>query len=782
MLCTCNIFTLTRNSFVIKFTIYSITHSTEPVMGNIVSNNTTNSIEDKNLIPCEYCHELFEFDQYTLHVSIHLQKKPVNDAFDQKHTDDKNKPIQTHILKSTDIIIQTYKELKSVLNVQSDFLDIATVRNYKLTANQWLAMKSELIKKIFFKKLCLLDKSRDTFVTGDWIKVNKYYSYGFDDCSKVIANDMIAKLIEVTKYNDDSNTTEYWSVCGWDQPNCFHKNVGRVFLDHVCGNDIIDECIRQINIRLSQNHKCWWEKMQLSFWSHMNETEFTKMMKMTYMNKYKVKSHQIKWQNPTKEITCKQFVETYSDFVSESFFQCKIAALGYNNPYAIWKYHQEIIDETKNEINFEETYINKLHQTQYDEDNEYKINSSYIKQIETCNGWKNCNSVLRLIKLMCTYNAKENVNDCYNITEILNDYGHFVTTHSNNDLEAISECLLQNNKCKLETCDVFVRSMRDRSLQKNDENYIKNPHVYQQICDKIHCYLYHIYDIGMAIQTDDIRSTKECSVESILQLIKQQKDNMPTIRGFDRRIGENNKFCSIVQDTKENKENESVSTYSFGIRYDYWDKCNQNYLAPKYPNLKQELLGNNIVSICWEQYNNLIRKSFELKNTQYCRQIIAWKSYRDYSITIHDIIRLADIICILVYCNFDNFQAIASKTFRSKSDNDTKDHQHFVNFAKQLTECVQCFGERVNRYNIDKTKRKMNFYHGISTEMLFLQLSATFNCPTSTSYNIAVAMNFANNQGLVLQLINCNDYSRYFECENYLKWIKAISDIQSVMK
>ena len=84
-----------------------------------------------------------------------------------------------------------------------------------------------------------------------------------------------------------------------------------------------------------------------------------------------------------------------------------------------------------------------------------------------------------------------------------------------------------------------------------------------------------------------------------------------------------------------------------------------------------------------------------------------------------------------------------------------------------LTEAVNCFGTKM------KDSRIAVFYHGVSM-VHFSQFIATFHCPTSTTPNLQVALNFAQEAGVILELqenhgfdfmISTTSSLRYFNCE-----------------
>lgn len=95
----------------------------------------------------------------------------------------------------------------------------------------------------------------------------------------------------------------------------------------------------------------------------------------------------------------------------------------------------------------------------------------------------------------------------------LDDYIHIITKHAD-DLEEIFHLIISEFNtecCDLIGCSMLRRHHRDRTKdeemkQMDDyDNYDDQFLFYRDVMDQIHCYLYHLYDIGYRIKRDQIR-------------------------------------------------------------------------------------------------------------------------------------------------------------------------------------------------------------------------------------------------------------------------------------
>eukprot|EP01084_Bolivina_argentea_P209784 357258_1 len=118
----------------------------------------------------------------------------------------------------------------------------------------------------------------------------------------------------------------------------------------------------------------------------------------------------------------------------------------------------------------------------------------------------------------------------------------------------------------------------------------------------------------------------------------------------------------------------------------------------------------------------------------------------------------------MLYCNYTEFSAQFSKTYRI---NNGKQHNEFYHCGKYLKIAVQKFGTETRDGSINA------FYHGIGEQLVFPKFIGGFGigvsvqCPLSTSSSRVVAINFTNhNNGLVVEFgFVQKAMSKYFSVE-----------------
>eukprot|EP01083_Nonionella_stella_P167338 562138_1 len=130
------------------------------------------------------------------------------------------------------------------------------------------------------------------------------------------------------------------------------------------------------------------------------------------------------------------------------------------------------------------------------------------------------------------------------------------------------------------------------------------------------------------------------------------------------------------------------------------------------------------------------------------------------------------LLAVILYCNYDALSYEFSATYRPQRSHEwmasiMERHSNFWWFGKWIKECVNWFGAAVNECRID------TFYHGIGMEMLVPYNGFNINGPLSTSVSLCVAVNFANNQGLIVELEGRHDsQKKCFSCS----WLSDYSN------
>ena len=383
----------------------------------------------------------------------------------------------------------------------------------------------------------------------------------------------------------------------------------------------------------------------------------------------------------------------------------------------------------------------------------------------------------------------------FSIVGLIQDYHHLINKHYS-EFEQIYD---QFNSLKVITCDKsnctsMERNHRDRSAKNARESYYKpkdrDEIVIQQICDLIHCYIYHTFDMGFKLtrkeliqiekQDDDDKDNGDDKKEIDLDIenkleIENRNIRLQRVRiaiqkkrndGRVRRDENNKKFMTDMDNDK---------MFSFGIRYFYDIKYKDNddidyvynigykeaytfsnwYIDKKYKHIKEELLNNTISWIEKPEYNDLYMKCKYYMKTEYILE-----DFKNMTIQC--------LLSMMIYCNFDTLQYLFSKTYRhapNQTDDELKaDHLEFRNLGYLLQKTV-----KVNGTEVEKGKTKI-FYHGINTELMFTSTLSRFCGPISTSSEWEVACSFTKQKGIILELndgtlLSNESCSIYFDCE-----------------
>eukprot|EP01084_Bolivina_argentea_P004406 8371_1 len=395
----------------------------------------------------------------------------------------------------------------------------------------------------------------------------------------------------------------------------------------------------------------------------------------------------------------------------------------------------------------------------------------------------------------------------YTYANLLNDFNHLLSKHQH-QFEDIHNILndesYDQNGCNLSQCLLIRRNWRDRSVETDRKLYFNNDSygiIRQQLIDRIHCYYMHSFDIGHSItineqneiienvnelkndeQIADSGLVRDVIVTRLSNLIYTKRIICENISGLQRLQMNNSKFVSEGIEPEPTDDWHIVTAsdycgeYSYGYRFFYWDFYRRNmatidpfddlheeiegeledwYIDSKYKNLKFELTQNQIFSISRNALFNLVMKAIGHRDTVMVRSMqCKRKNAQIYGFAngTNDLISLNHILSIMVYCNYDFIQKSFSETLRKNHPSETinqlkKRHSHYFHLGKYLRECVECFG-------MEWTDKDcyFNVYHGISTQCEFPSLNAFIKGPISTTMDLAVAVNFCHNIGMILDM------------------------------
>ena len=221
------------------------------------------------------------------------------------------------------------------------------------------------------------------------------------------------------------------------------------------------------------------------------------------------------------------------------------------------------------------------------------------------------------------------------------------------------------------------------------------------------------------------------------------------------------------------------NSYSFGHRYNYWNKDKNNYITSKYSNLSQEILNNNIYKLDLNNFNFIkVKAKHKLSDCEYCKKIRAERSSEEYEIKEGSLMTIEHIISVLLYTDFNSLSFNLNKTFKSLStsialtsddiSNDFKDckkrNSEYSNWSRLLIESVNIFGTKIGDSKVE------TYYHPINKLLIVSSFLTVFNAPISMYSQISIATIFAMNNGTIFELKKDSFKPKYFNTNWLSKW------------
>eukprot|EP01084_Bolivina_argentea_P215261 365455_1 len=241
---------------------------------------------------------------------------------------------------------------------------------------------------------------------------------------------------------------------------------------------------------------------------------------------------------------------------------------------------------------------------------------------------------------------------------------------------------------------------------------------------------------------------------------------------------------------------DDIDSHRFGKRFRYWPRYSDNktndlingfyynnwYVHPKFNDIKDELLNNELSPLSVNQWNRVVLYSSKaIIRTNAMRTLRATvpinkkknghtsdSSFNKYGVKNNDKIRLEHLVPLLVYVNLD----FVAKQLISTCNNNNyvtnkytqwikymKRHSQLAHLARLIREAVECFGESMNN---DK-----KLYHIIDESICLSSLNTRFYSTTSmtTSLNAAFIFNDSKANEIILELNSSNSSNlKYFDC------------------
>eukprot|EP01083_Nonionella_stella_P289492 985092_1 len=233
------------------------------------------------------------------------------------------------------------------------------------------------------------------------------------------------------------------------------------------------------------------------------------------------------------------------------------------------------------------------------------------------------------------------------------------------------------------------------------------------------------------------------------------------------------------------------SSFNIGLTFYYWpeyekmdhfdantDMFNLNdhsgykvsalFVKQRHVSFKDEIMAYAFISM--RQYESIMMKVNEFIKT---KSVKAIKAYNEKGMYNHNIVLKYGIphgsallsrhlLALFLYTDFTDLCTHFSATFRANKQFEALSaikarNSKYWWLAKSLRELVELYGES-KRGN---GNLKGPFYCGVSAVMPFPEFQVRLCGPTSTSYQIEIAINFAGREGIIVQLNNSASGSTY---------------------
>lgn len=377
-----------------------------------------------------------------------------------------------------------------------------------------------------------------------------------------------------------------------------------------------------------------------------------------------------------------------------------------------------------------------------------KIFSSQTKKTKNIKCEHNCMCVQRLTFIMKLYsnwcrNALNNNNihgllsmydilfllHGYSIAQLMNDFIHLQQqTHMNMNM----------NECIIDDCHKFIRNHRhqnecDSNLNERAKMYFgfteSSDVIAIQMCDVIHCYMYHSMQCIMDIESvyDQIDVHDDDRLSSIVSFVTNQQ------RLYAKYI--NPQY--VVKYVNTNSDQSSYNN-------NYWETDSTTFIPPKYNTFKSEIFSNNVLLVSEFEWEDILLKAKIYKK---CNLINGWMAndenvWNDIChIRIQLPINISHVMVILFYVN--------NRYLYSQY------HQHLCNaigiqlseiahFSRLLQECIRFYGSFCDQ--------KKTFYYILHSQKNITQYCLNFHSPTSVCLQLSAVMINNKENGTIVNL------------------------------
>eukprot|EP01083_Nonionella_stella_P200480 734097_1 len=223
--------------------------------------------------------------------------------------------------------------------------------------------------------------------------------------------------------------------------------------------------------------------------------------------------------------------------------------------------------------------------------------------------------------------------------------------------------------------------------------------------------------------------------------------------------------------SSENAISPDGRVYNDGVAFWYWSakRSNKRFVQKREQNLKEEIL--KFSQFTMHHWDRLVDKCYGLLKTKKVKEM----SSNGINVNIYHqqrgmVISCEHLCSIQLYTDYTGLCYIFCAAFRRKKLTQTqyeriesvqRRNEKIANWAKLLTESVQCYGTFMTP--------ESKYYRGIDMQYVFKRFITRFNVPLSTSTNFMKAMECAGEdaaRGLVIELEIFNEYIPGLDCSS----------------
>eukprot|EP01084_Bolivina_argentea_P260720 440374_1 len=252
----------------------------------------------------------------------------------------------------------------------------------------------------------------------------------------------------------------------------------------------------------------------------------------------------------------------------------------------------------------------------------------------------------------------------------------------------------------------------------------------------------------------------EREFDSIHCNILHAKQKKHRASAFQNKSKQSQMTADIYEEEKHNyfhdsiaSTNETINRYTTDIGlYDFGIDHQHQYTGPSEGNICLKLELSNTDYVSYNAWKSVLIKAFQkYKLVSNDRRFRSKQFSEDYNIGRGDQIGVHHLLCICFYTDFTALCKEYRSSYQNKTYNDqveTSYHQKFYFLSRFLFEAINFFGNPM--------KHTDTIFHGLNQQLLFKKFTAYFNAPMSTTPDQQVAINFAAEAGIILQLRNGN--------------------------